>query len=309
MKTIKFYTIFCSAVLLFFTCKNDDKVIEQLQNNTPDTDGIGYTETNEAPAAIYSSILSILNSNSNIGIVAEVNHSANAQNAGLNLEYTRTVYFGNPALGTPLMQNNIQAGLDLPQRITVYTDEDGDTVVAYNSVQYLIDRHNLGTVATTDMIATALATIVNTATGQDVTLNAVDDDTANGIITVLSANNFDTTYNNIINTLSANENISIVAQLDHQANAQSVDLELSPSKLIIFGNPALGTPLMAEERTTALDLPQKILVYESSNGDVAISYNDPFYIANRHDIDNNNEILNTISQALQNISTAGASED
>ncbi|WP_179334926.1 DUF302 domain-containing protein [Winogradskyella costae] len=308
MRTIKFIPIVCSVLLLFSGCKDDEKSNSN-NNNYPETEGIGYIETDASPSDIYDAIISQLNSNENIGIIAEINHSENAQNVGLDLGFTRTVYFGNPALGTPIMQNNIKSGLDLPQRITVYTDEDGDTVVAYNSVDYLINRHNIGTVSSSDMITAALSNIVNSTTEQAVILNAVTPLESDGIISVTSTNDFDTTYNSIVNTLNNLEAITIIAELDHQANAQSVAMDLVPSKLIIFGNPTLGTPLMSESRTTALDLPQKMLIYENSDGDVTVIYNDPFYVAERHYLNNNDDTLNTISQALQNISASGTSEN
>ncbi|MFB9052141.1 DUF302 domain-containing protein [Formosa undariae] len=309
MKTLKITSLVCCALFLVSACDDDDDNNSEIpSNDVPETAGIGYIETNEDPTNIYNALIATLNSNDNIGIVAEVNHSANAQNADLSLDYTRTVYFGNPALGTPLMQDNIQAGLDLPQRISVYTDEDNHTVVAYNSVEYIINRHGLGTVSTTEMVENALTNIVNASTGEEVILNPVANASSKGIISVSSPNDFDTTYTNIINTLNGLEPISIIAELDHQANAQSADLDLGPAKLIIFGNPALGTPLMEESRTMALDLPQKMLVYQDADGSVHIIYNDPYYIAERHDVDDNDETLGMISQALENIANSGASE-
>ncbi|QDO94913.1 DUF302 domain-containing protein [Formosa sediminum] len=308
MKLSTLTTLLFSIAFLVFACDSDDDNNDILDNNTPDTDGITYAKTTTAPTEIYNAIIETLNANDNIGIVAEVNHSENATNAGLTLDYTRTVYFGNPTLGTPIMQNNITAGLDLPQRISVYTSEDGETIVTYNTVDYIINRHDLGNVSTTDMIEDALANIVASATDATLIINDVDDDDPNGIVSVSSANDFETTYNNIITTLNGLEPITIMAELDHQANAASVDLELMPAKLIIFGNPVLGTPLMQESRTTALDLPQKMLVYQDENNEVKIIYNNPDYIADRHDIDNNNDTIETISQALENIAASGAAE-
>jgi uncharacterized protein (DUF302 family) len=307
MKTTKLITFLFSVLLVFSACDDNNKN-GLPDNNSPDTDGIAYVETTEIPNTVYSAIISILNANDNIGIVAEVNHSENASNAGLTLDFTRTIYFGNPALGTPLMQDNIQVGLDLPQRITVYADEDGDTVVTYNTVDYVVNRHNLGDVATTETIANALANIVNSATGEDVILNPVDSDAPAGIITVNSPNDFDTTYDQILNTLNSLDPITVMAELDHQANAAGVDMVLMPAKLIIFGNPVLGTPLMQESPTAALDLPQKMLVYEDANGDVKIIYNDPYEMGDRHDIDDNAGDLELISNDLQNIADSGAAE-
>ncbi len=309
MKTTKSITSLFIVILVFSACNDDKKTLPE--NNSPDTDGIAYvetTETTETPSTIYNALIAILNSNENIGIVAEVNHSVNASNAGLTLDFTRTIYFGNPALDTPLMQKNIQAGLDLPQRITVYIDEDGDTVVAYNSADYVVNRHNLGDVNTTETIANALANIINSATGVDVILIPEDKDDSGGIITVNSPNDFDTTYDKILTSLNSLDPITVIAELDHQANAAGVDMDLMPAKLIIFGNPELGTPLMQDSRTAALDLPQKMLVYEDADGEVKIIYNDPYKMADRHDIEDNAANLELISNALQNIAASGAAE-
>jgi uncharacterized protein (DUF302 family) len=306
VKTTKLIAFFFGVFLVSIACNDAKKTLPA--DNSPDTEGIGYVETTETPTTVYNALISILNANENIGIVAEVNHSENASNAGSTLEFTRTIYFGNPALGTPLMQDNIQAGLDLPQRIAVYIDENGDTVVAYNSVNYVVNRHKLGDVATIETITNALANIVNSATGEDVILIPEDIGDPAGIITVNSPNDIDTTYDQILNTLHSKDGITVMAELDHQANAAGVDMDLPPTKLIIFGNPALGTPLMKESRTAALDLPQKMLIYEDTNGEVKIIYNDIYEMADRHDIEDNAANLDKISNALQNIAASGAAE-
>jgi uncharacterized protein (DUF302 family) len=81
-------------------------------------------------------------------------------------------------------------------------------------------------------------------------------------------------------------------------------MELPPTTLLIFGNPRLGTPLMQASRSVAIDLPQKMLVWEDE-GEVMVSYNDPQYLAARHGIEGKEEILETISNALENLATGG----
>ncbi|MBQ4803081.1 DUF302 domain-containing protein [Aquimarina sp. MMG015] len=127
-----------------------------------------------------------------------------------------------------------------------------------------------------------------------------------GIITKQSTNSFDDTYNKLVTIIEDNPNLKIIAQLDHQANAASVGLELNPTRIIMFGNPKLGTPLMQSAQTTGLDLPQKILVFQDDSGTVKISYNDPKYLQQRHDILDKEEVLNKISGALDKITSAAA---
>lgn len=92
----------------------------------------------------------------------------------------------------------------------------------------------------------------------------------------------------------------VVARVDHAANAASADLELRPTQLIIFGNPALGTQLMQANQTVGIDLPQKFLAWEAEDGTVFLGYNDPRYLADRHAIAGpaQEEVLGQVANAL-----------
>jgi len=70
-------------------------------------------------------------------IEPSVDHQANAASVGLTLRPTRVTMFGNPNLGTPLMEVNPLAGLDLPQKMLTWTDANGQSNIAYNSADYL----------------------------------------------------------------------------------------------------------------------------------------------------------------------------
>ncbi|WP_103072470.1 DUF302 domain-containing protein [Aquimarina sediminis] len=125
---------------------------------------------------------------------------------------------------------------------------------------------------------------------------------AQGVITKTSSQNFEDTYAALVEIITNNPNLKIIAQLDHQANAKNVGEELNPSRVIMFGNPRLGTPLMQNSQITGLDLPQKILVWQDDIGNVSVSYNAPEFLKIRHGITNNEDVLATISKALDNIS-------
>ncbi|SEL13889.1 Uncharacterized conserved protein, DUF302 family [Aquimarina amphilecti] len=127
-----------------------------------------------------------------------------------------------------------------------------------------------------------------------------------GIVIKESTKSFVETYNGLVAIIENNPNLKIIAQLDHQANAASVGLELNPTRIIMFGNPKLGTPLMQSAQTTGLDLPQKILVFQDDANVVKISYNDPKYLQQRHGIDDIEEVLNKISGALDKVTSAAA---
>ncbi|MBP1881843.1 DUF302 domain-containing protein [Sinorhizobium mexicanum] len=76
--------------------------------------------------------------------------------------------------------------------------------------------------------------------------------------------------------------LKVFAMIDFAADAWSADMELRPTTMIMFGNPAIGTRLLQDDQTTALDLPLKMLVYQTSRGEVRITYIDPVVIAERH---------------------------
>ncbi|MGO8720973.1 MAG: DUF302 domain-containing protein [Acidobacteriaceae bacterium] len=78
--------------------------------------------------------------------------------------------------------------------------------------------------------------------------------------------------------------IQVFALIDHSGEARRAGLEMRPTKLLIFGNPKAGTPLMLAAPSVAIDLPMKLLVWEDADGQVWISYNTPAYLQQRHSL-------------------------
>lgn len=76
--------------------------------------------------------------------------------------------------------------------------------------------------------------------------------------------------------------VTLFAVVDHSGEAEKVGMKMPPTKLLIFGSPKAGTPLMLASPSAALDLPLKILVREDGQGKVWISYNSPLYLKERH---------------------------
>jgi uncharacterized protein (DUF302 family) len=106
---------------------------------------------------------------------------------------------------------------------------------------------------------------------------------ANGIVSQPSANSVDTTVEKLQIILQA-KGVTLFAVIDHGGEAQKVGLKMPPTKLLIFGNPKGGTPLMLASPSIAIDLPLKILVAEGADGKVSISYNAPEYLQSRHNL-------------------------
>lgn len=78
--------------------------------------------------------------------------------------------------------------------------------------------------------------------------------------------------------------VTLFALVDHSGEAAKVGLSMPPTKLLIFGNPKGGTPLMLASPSIAIDLPLKILVSEDASGIVWVSYNSPAYLKQRHNL-------------------------
>ena len=105
----------------------------------------------------------------------------------------------------------------------------------------------------------------------------------NGIVEIAGNRSVDETVANLKNILEA-KGVMLFAFVDHSGEAIKAGFTMRPTKLLIFGSPKAGTPLMLASPTAALDLPLKILVREDERGQTRISYNTPEYLLERHDL-------------------------
>lgn len=107
--------------------------------------------------------------------------------------------------------------------------------------------------------------------------------TNKGIIDTLSNHPVDETVERLKRILEA-KGVTLFALVDHSGEAEEAGLKMLPTKLLIFGSPKAGTPIMLAAPSIALDLPLKILIWEDSNGKVWVSYNSAEYLQQRHGI-------------------------
>jgi uncharacterized protein (DUF302 family) len=105
--------------------------------------------------------------------------------------------------------------------------------------------------------------------------------TNNGIVNQPSHHSVDETLAKLQAILQA-KGVAVFALVDHSGEAAKVGMKMRPTKLLIFGNPKAGTPLMLAAPGIAIDLPLKILIWEDDQGKVWVSYNTPEYLAERH---------------------------
>jgi uncharacterized protein (DUF302 family) len=105
--------------------------------------------------------------------------------------------------------------------------------------------------------------------------------TDTGIITRTSNHSVDETVAKLKGILQA-KGVALFALVDHSGEAEKMGMKMPNTKLLIFGNPKAGTPLMLAAPSAAIDLPLKILVAEDAQGKVWISYNSPAWLQQRH---------------------------
>ena len=107
-------------------------------------------------------------------------------------------------------------------------------------------------------------------------------DPERGIVTLRSNHSIEQTVQKLESILAA-KGVKLFAIVDHSGEAEQAGMHMPPTKLLIFGNPKAGTPVMLASPTAAIDLPLKILVREDTSGNVLISFNSPEYLQSRHE--------------------------
>ena len=118
-----------------------------------------------------------------------------------------------------------------------------------------------------------------------------------GMISIKSAHTVAVTADRLEKILGS-KGMTVFKRIDHAAGAKKVGKTLRPTELVIFGNPKVGTPLMLCRQSVAIDLPQKALIWQDEAGQVWFSYNDPQYLALRHNIQGCDEVLKKVAGAL-----------
>lgn len=105
---------------------------------------------------------------------------------------------------------------------------------------------------------------------------------ADGLISLKSSYSPEETMNRF-EAIAKKKGLNIFARINHTAGAAKIGKTLRPTEVLIFGNPQGGTPFIECSQTVGIDLPLKVLVWEDADGQVWLGYNDPLYLAKRHD--------------------------
>lgn len=245
--------------------------------------GLVVLRSTRSFAATWSALKAALDANAAIRVIATIDHASAAAAAGLSLPPNRVIVFGNPALGTPVMTASRTAGLDLPQKIHVYR-RGKRTLVAYNAASYIAARHRTGAVPQLGKVAGALSSIAAAAAGiEPAAARANPRALAKftrwpGILTVRSRSTFEKTWTRLIAAIEKSP-ANVAFTVDHGKNSGG---KLPPTRLVVFGNPNIGTPFMQRNPAAGIDLPLKILVWEDKHGVVRVSASKAWHLTRRY---------------------------
>lgn len=130
------------------------------------------------------------------------------------------------------------------------------------------------------LISTRRAATATSFKTQEAPMSAI---TGNGVVRIASQHSVADTVAKLEAMLRA-KNVKLFTIVDHSGEAASAGLKMPNTKLLVFGNPQAGTPLMLASPSVALDLPLKILVAEDTSGKIWISFNAPAYLQQRHNL-------------------------
>lgn len=241
-------------------------------------------------------------------VTTTIDHQANAESVGAELRPTTVVIGGAPVAGTPLLLEQQEVGIDLPQKYLAWQDEAGDVWLAHNSAEYLATQAGIDTDSSTltglmegsaGVAAAASGTDVPASDGAEVTsyddyrIEQQSDSSVEESIARYQA-------------AFADAGLSPLPVVDHQAGAASIGADLRPTQVTYAGNPQVGTPLIAAQQTMGIDLPTRYLAREVADGTVTVGHVDVTVLAQRHGVSGVDEDLAAITMGTATFTAAAA---
>ena len=230
-------------------------------------------------------------------LVAVVDHSAAAASVGLSLQESSVIVFGNPVIGSRLWRQSPPIGVELPLEILVAASPLGVNYVAWSTssllrTRFSLDDGQVGDVLT--MIDGALARLAGVAADEtfvpaeaDFDADRIPED--DGLRTRKSEGDAVAGWERLLGALEAAEPVNIAYAIPHEVSAMNAGLETDGvvNRVVVFGNPALGTGIMQRAFTAAIDLPAKMGVWTTEEGATSyfVGFTKPRWIGRRHKVE------------------------
>lgn len=213
---------------------------------------------------------------SSFNIVATLDHHRMAAEVGVYTPPSTATIFSDKKVNTAIIQENQLAGLDLPFKILSFTEADTTEVkVAYTSSVFIQKRHNLDASLLVEYKSNMTKVL---ASFPEEMISKTDISTVSegfGIVSIKSDFDYTTTVQNLRDIVMSQGDTKWFADLDYEKEAATDDITIRPTTLLLFGGPAPGGKAMMTSPKIGLDaFCQKLLVYENSDGEVWVAYND-----------------------------------
>ncbi len=238
-------------------------------------------------------------------VIAEIDHSRLAAEAGEDMPPSRVLIFSDPGLEAALMALDPRLGLDLPLRVLAYeVAADGKSKLLYNDTAYLEHRYGVNLPqALKDRYRKAIDVALAGIAPENIAVLAPDGLDGDGLITIESPHSFDETLHRLREAVSAQDDTVWFGEVDFKQRAQTSGLKINPAHLLLFGGPGPGGRAMSAAPSLGLDaFCQKVLVLQGSDGRVQVVMNDLLALAERHGV-RKNLALRLINRRIQSTFT------
>ncbi len=222
-------------------------------------------------------------------IVTMVNFQVAAESIGVEIRPTTVILATNPSLETPLIRWQQTVALDFPSKFLIFEDEQGEIQLEHSTVGAFIDRHE---VELKDAKFRKYSDLLNQF-----------GNVGNGIVFVQSHQSVDETAEALLIRL---QDLGLMIFVPNVIDFQQQALQrgggyIRPTRLVIFGTPAVGIPLVENMQSIGLDLPAKFLIFEDENSQVFIAFNDPRFLAKKHNLQRDADPTLSLDARLERI--------
>ncbi len=212
--------------------------------------------------------------------IASIDHARLAKAEGLEMPASRVLIFSDPEINTPILEENVRAGLDLPFRVLSF-DQDDRPQIAYTDSQFLKVRHGLNDTQALNTFDSKLLEVLNGLDAAPGPTNGLFADY--GVIELRSQLSVPKAVERLSKAVMQQDDTVWFGEIDFSAEASHLGVELPDAVLLLFGGPAPSGVAMTGFPAIGLDaFCQKLLVYANEEGGSVVIFNDIAALAELH---------------------------
>ncbi len=212
--------------------------------------------------------------------IASIDHARLAKVEGVEMPASRVLLFSDPEINTPILKENVRAGLDLPFRVLSF-DQDGRPQIAYTDSQFLKVRHGLTDASSLSAFQSKMLEVLNDLDATSAPTNGLFADY--GIIELQTLLSVPEAVERLRTAVMGQDDTVWFGEIDFATEASQLGVDLPEAVLLLFGGPAPGGVAMAGFPAIGLDaFCQKLLVYANEEGGSVVIFNDIAALAELH---------------------------